>query len=232
MPADIIFAELQLLRWHNFWWRRVLQFWTALASAPSSSIRSHVLRDSLALAAQGCTRNWAAQVYERLQHHGISIPVTNGVATAVGPWELQLAAACQRQPRSMALDPRSAPSDGAKMCTHHRWFARPQGRTSATYWDAPVTNSKLHRVFRFRMGAHRLPIQTGRHLRLPRSRRVCRLCRTYAMCGKRHVLLECLALADLRSEYAQLIADCSGVMAAGLCGPAIRFLSTDTFLPV
>ena len=38
VPADIIFAELQ--RWQDFWWRRVLQFWTALASTPGGSIRS------------------------------------------------------------------------------------------------------------------------------------------------------------------------------------------------
>ena len=53
----------------------------------------------------------------------------------------------------------------------------------------------------------------GRHLRLPRHRRVCRLCHTGALGDERHMLLECPALADLRDEYSPLVAECSGVMA-------------------
>ena len=52
-----------------------------------------------------------------------------------------------------------------------------------------------------------------RHLRLPRHRRVCRLCHTGALGDERHMLLECPALADLRDEYSPLVAECSGVMA-------------------
>ena len=63
------------------------------------------------------------------------------------------------------------------------------------------------------MGSHLLPIEQGRHLRLPRHRRVCRLCHTGALGDERHMLLECPALADLRDEYSPLVAECSGVMA-------------------
>ena len=34
-----------------------------------------------------------------------------------------------------------------------------------------------------------------------------------ALCDERHVLLECPALGDLRSQYAPLIAESSGIMA-------------------
>ena len=64
---------------------------------------------------------------------------------------------------------------------------------------------------RFRMGSHLLPIERGRHLRLPRHRRVCRLYHTGALGDERHMFLKCPALADLRDEYSPLVAECSGV---------------------
>ena len=95
-------------------------------------------------------------------------------------------------------DPRSSPSAHVKSCTYHRWFSRPMGCKSASYWNIPMGTAKLQRFFRFRMGCHRLPIEQGRHLRLPRARRVCRLCGTGQlgddMCL---MLLECPALSDV-----------------------------------
>ncbi len=115
VPADVMFQELRLVRWHDFWWRRVLQFWAALAGADRASIRSHVFRDSLALAAEGCHYNWAAQLFACLQQHGMHALVADGHPVPVGCLELQRAAAHQRQAhmQSLSLDPRSAPSDGA-----------------------------------------------------------------------------------------------------------------------
>ena len=115
--------------------------------------------------------------------------------------------------QSLPLDPRTAPSAGVRLCTYHRWFSRPEGKSSVTYWDVPISNRRLHRIFRFRMGAHHLPVQMGRHLRQPRSMRVCHMCHSGALCDERHVLLECPALGDLRSQYAPLIAESSGIMA-------------------
>ena len=63
------------------------------------------------------------------------------------------------------------------------------------------------------MGSHLLPIEPGRHLRLPRHWRVNRLCHTGALGDERHLLLECPALADLREGSAPLVAECSGIMA-------------------
>lgn len=59
-------------------WRRLLQFWTAMATVAPSSIRSHVFRDSLPLASQGCPHTWTAQVYACLEQHGVRIPVATG----------------------------------------------------------------------------------------------------------------------------------------------------------
>ena len=79
-----------------------------------------------------------------------------------------------------------------------------------------MSTAKLQRILRFRMGSHLLQIEQGRHLRLPRHRRVCRLCHTGALGDERHMLLECPALADLKDDCSPLVAEyaeCSGVMA-------------------
>ena len=104
-------------------------------------------------------------------------------------------------------------SQPVKLCTDRHWFSRPTHQVCPVYWEVPTSTAKLQRTMRFRMGSHLLPIEQGRHLRLPRHRRVCRLCHTGALGDERHILLECPALADLRDEYSPLVAECSGVMA-------------------
>ena len=63
-------------------------------------------------------------------------------------------------------------------------------------------NAKLHRILRFRMGSHHLPVEEGRHFNLPRASRVCNLCNTDALGDERHMLLECPCLG--RSQIAIL----------------------------
>ncbi len=78
--------------------------------------------------------------------------------------------------------------------------------------ESPMGNAKLHRILRFRMGSHHLPVEEGRHFNLPRASRVCNLCNTDALGDERHMLLECPALADLRLQFSSLLLPCSGVM--------------------
>ena len=113
---------------------------------------------------------------------------------------------------SLPQDPRLAPSAGVKLCTYHRWFGRPQNAACPSYWESPMGNAKLHRILRFRMGSHHLPIEEGRHFNLPRASRVCNLCNTDALGDERHMLLECPALAALRLQFSSLLLPCSGVM--------------------
>ena len=73
--------------------------------------------------------------------------------------------------------------------------------------------AKLQRIFRFCMRSHLLRIEQGRHLQLPRLRRICMLCHAGALGDERNLLMECPALADVRTQYSQLIAHCPGIMA-------------------
>ena len=100
---------------------------------------------------------------------------------------------------------------GSKLCTYHRWFGRPQNAACPSYWESPMGNAKLHRILRFRMGSHHLPVEEGRHFNLPRASRVCNFCNTDALGDERHMLLECPALADLRLQFSSLLLSCSSV---------------------
>ena len=117
VQVDVLFEEFRVVCWHDFWWRRVLQLWTALATAGLASIRNHVFCDSLALAAGGCNYNWTAQVSTYLQQNDVHVPIVGGEPVPVGTFQLQQAFAHQRQAhmQSLSLDPRSAPSASAKL---------------------------------------------------------------------------------------------------------------------
>ncbi len=36
------------MRWHDFWWRRVTSFWSALVEADAGSLHSMIFHDALA----------------------------------------------------------------------------------------------------------------------------------------------------------------------------------------
>ena len=38
IPIEVVFPELSVTPWHDFWWRQVLSFWNAMAQADSESI--------------------------------------------------------------------------------------------------------------------------------------------------------------------------------------------------
>ena len=214
IPIEVVFQELFVTPWHDFWWRQVLSFWNAMAQ-DSESIINIVLHYAIAIAHNGCSYGWAAQVFKCFAEHGKSSPLVAGAPVEVQPDYLQLSFQMQRQAAfdAVPLDPRSCPGPGVKLCTYRRWFSRPAHQVCPVYREVPMSTAKLQRILIFRMGSHLLPIEQGCRLRLPRHRRVCRLCHTGALDDERHMLLECPALADLRDEYSPLVAECSGVMA-------------------
>ena len=110
------------------------------------------------------------------------------------------------------LQPQAAAAFQLAWTGCHRWFGRPQNAACPSYWESPMGNAKVHRILRFRMGSHHLPIEEGRHLYQPRASRVCNLCNTGALDDERHMLLECPALAGLRLQFSSFLLSCSSVM--------------------
>ena len=54
---------------------------------------------------------------------------------------------------------------------------------------------------RFRACNHKLPIESGRYLNIPRSERSCHLCNVNDLCDEYHVIFKCEALNSLRQKY-------------------------------
>jgi hypothetical protein len=126
-------------------------------------------------------------------------------------------------------DPRTATSALVTMSTHAAWV-HPMGpgdvfdrSTHPAYMKLCLPFRVLQYLARLRTGAALLEVQTGRHSRVPRHWRVCRLCscndpavasrivwrtRVHARTGTydnvedlRHFLLECSAYDHLRSAW-------------------------------
>ena len=73
-PVNIIFQELQQMRWHDFWWRRVTSFWSALVEANAGSLHSMIFHDAIQPALAGCIFSWAAQVFKCFSALGEPLP--------------------------------------------------------------------------------------------------------------------------------------------------------------
>ena len=142
VPVEVIFQELSGTWWHVFWWRGVLDFWNAMAQADLTSIINIVLHDAIAIAQNGCSYGWAAQVFRCFAEHGRSTPLVAGAPVEVQPDELLLAFEAQRQAAfdAVPLDPLSCPGSGLKLCTYR---TRTLLRT-LNYWPARQKNYFLN----------------------------------------------------------------------------------------
>ena len=103
---------------------------------------------------------------------------------------------------SVALNPRSCPSGGARLYTYLRWFACPT-RNQVELLRLPLPYKAMVKFLRFRTGCHALPNVTRGWEGVPRSQQLCPLCQSQ-YCDERHALLECTALVSLREQYHQL----------------------------
>ena len=101
---------------------------------------------------------------------------------------------------SMPLNPWSCFGPGIKLCAHCRWFSRPADQVCPESRDDILRTAKLQMVLRIYIGSDLLLIDQGRHIRLARHRRVCRLCRIKALGNERHMLLERYVLEKLKGE--------------------------------
>ena len=93
------------------------------------------------------------------------------------------------------VSPRAAPSKGAKLCTYHHWFGRPNKSRCGPYYELPMSITRLWALrviysrrearndlcdfcckirltssnrkvsVQFRLGSHSLPVEQGRFVR-------------------------------------------------------------------
>ena len=91
--------------------------------------------------------------------------------------------------------------EGHDLCTYHRWSAR-IGPVSQPNHLA-LSDKSLRRLFRFRLGAHSLPVKMGRRLRMARVAHVCPLCPGMHLGDERHYVFDCPSFDDIRIRHSQ-----------------------------
>lgn len=133
----------------------------SLPAVPHPSFLHNIL-DAFAKPAAG---NWAAQVIRQFRSLGLPAPFAHDGTVSIdkSSFRTKLAGKHNEVWQGLHVSPRSAPSKGAKLCTYHRWFAR-IGPVSEPYYHLPLSDRSLRRLFRFRLGAHSLPVEMGRRL--------------------------------------------------------------------
>ena len=185
------------------WLLRAAMFWNVLASG--QAFHKAMALDAIMLAMQrrAC---WAAGLVRSLAAVGYCMALSAGVMPVIDIGELR---GCimvhMAQPwQGLADNPRLSPTQGVRLCTHLRWFARPAGCT-ADLLRVPVPYRALVRFLRLRAGCHALPNVAAGWGGVPRSQRLCPLCGA-EYCDERHALLECPDLAVLRAAYGRLFA--------------------------
>ncbi len=116
--------------------------------------------------------------------------------------------------QGLHMSPRVAPSPRAKLCTYLRWFARPDRVLVKSYYELPMSITKLRSLFHFRMGSHSLPVEQGRLARpgVPRHLRSCTFCPDRALGDEQHCNFDCPCFNGHRLSFAQLVDDAHGAM--------------------
>ena len=202
VALPIIWRELSLQPYHHAWLVRAACFWNALAS--SQGFHKRVALDAVFLALHRGASNWVSGLCHALSLVGYNLQLNTADMQDIDIRDLRgcLSAQLAHAWESVALNPRSCPSEGARLCTYLRWFACPT-HNQIELLRLPLPYKTMVKFLRFRTGCHALPNVTRGWEGVPRSQRLCPLCQSQ-YCDERHALLECPALVSLREKYHQL----------------------------
>lgn len=175
--------------------------WNTLAGG--TAFHGAFLQDAVRLAAVGA-KGWVSGLLQALQRCQYPFRPTVQDLGRVDVGRLRAGLTEQQRLVWENLDvcPRTAPTQGAKLCTYARWFRRPSWQRSSLLL-LPITHAAMKRVLRFRTGCHGLPRDLGAQQNVPRRERLCRLCGD-GLGDEMHVVFECAALRDLRAQFAPI----------------------------
>ena len=193
VALPIVWRELGLQPFGHAWLVRAACFWNTLASG--QGFHKHLAMDAVSSAVRRRAHDWVHGLRHALSLVGYHMQLDLSAMHSVDIGDLRCCLATQlAQPwLDLAANPRTCPSQGARLCTYLQWFACP-GAGRGALLRLPLPHKALVCFLRFRTGCHALPCVTGSWEGVPRSERLCPLCQAQ-YCDERHVLLECPALA-------------------------------------
>lgn len=256
VSTDVLYRDMHRMPIMYHWVVLAVRWWTKLSDARDEEPRSLagcVWRADVQLALSGCKRCWASCVLRTLCLLGLldadwrRQPLDWILQQRWDEKVVQAALAALFRARWDGLttgDPRSAPSAGIHMRTHHAWvypldpdfdpFARDQ---AGPHTKLCLPFVVLRNLAQLRIGSAHLEIEQGRKSRVsvPRAGRICRLCSgegaplslrmaVVARTGTaenvediKHFLLECPVYDDLRAACSAFPAPSPAVLSDPAC---------------
>ena len=197
VSTDVLYRDMHRRPIMYHWVVLAVRWWTKLSDARDEEPRSLagcVWREDVQLALSGCKRCWSFGVLQTLCSLGLldadwrRQPLDWVLQQRWEESAVQDALAASFRDRWQGLtdgDPRSAPSPGIHMRTHHAWVYPLEPDFDPFSRDHAPPHTKLCLPFvvlrnlaQLRVGSAHLEIEQGRKRRVsvPRPERVCRLC--------------------------------------------------------
>ena len=158
VPAAAIFAKFAEDPCGFRWWVQLVGFALRVSDLPRGSLHREILADNVRDAlAEPSSANWAAQVVRHVRALGLPAPFAPDGTVLIDKSSFHRHAAGKSHEvwQGLHASPRSASSKGAKLCTYHLWFVR-IGPVPEPYFQLPLSDRCMRRLFRFRHGAHTL----------------------------------------------------------------------------
>lgn len=210
VPSQMVLQELEVHPLEQLWRQQGLRFWNSLVKLPEDNVYKIIAKDDLAAANQQCgMRNWAAGLIAAVRPYGLQLTDAVDNLQAVDQQtflDSHTATAAQTRSNLAEQNPRSYQSEGIKECTYQAWFGRPFWATGPHFWQLSLSAPQRRAILRLRLGSHELPVETGRQEVPPlaRHQRMCLACDANVVGDEQHLLMECAATADVRSQFADL----------------------------
>lgn len=215
------------IMWH--WIALATRWWVRLTGMNADRLAYRAFKDDIRLMLDGCKDCWTFKLLDTLTHMGIvqasQWKPNNGSQVTVDTIlqlcisETAVVDALQSLFDSTwnsepAHGPREAlcPSQQIMHATYNSWIR--DGANIPTYMKSHgLSFCMVQCISRYRLGWHKLAIQTGRHNGTPRMDRVCQMCKVLGhkdddgnepVEDAMHFLLECRALDLVRDKYPAL----------------------------
>lgn len=208
VSTPVLLRELDVAPLEDTWLIRVVRFWNSLVSLPEGHLFAKIARGDCYLGVTTRSPTWAASIMKEVLAVGYPYAID---AHRLHPIDVPaikelLRSRASRSWHDLSVIPQLCPSGRAQACSYHRWFRRPArvSRSALLFLRVPVT--RLRVFFRFRMGVHGLPIDSGRRRGVPRHLRLCDMCHMEVVGDEHHFIFVCPALDPVRQRYRQLFA--------------------------
>ena len=196
---DILLTELHRSPLYMSALKQIFTFRNKVMARSDNHLVKVSMVESMALAAEG-TRCWALNLarYFPLALHANPLPLSllDSLTHVLDPTPIGTSLF------SVIRDRSDSERIGTKLMVYNTWFYSGSFNISHTFWFNLFRPKQIHAMARFRMGAHRLNVESERWRRphVPRSQRICKCCKMGVVEDELHILY-CPLYIDLRFKF-------------------------------